>query len=334
MSERLTIATVGAGRMGRGVAQVFAYAGHRALLLDVKPRPDAEAVALLAAARDEIRQNLEFLVQFGKLEGAQVEAILGRIEGSHGEAAEDALAEADLIFEAVPEVMEAKRGALALIGDKARATALVASTTSTMAVDSLADFIAHPERFLNAHWLNPAYLIPLVEISPAATTAEATTARLTAILESVGKVAVVCAATPGFIVPRLQAVAMNEAARMVAEGVASAEDIDRAVRAGFGVRYAVMGLIEFIDWGGGDILYYASRYLAEALGSDRYAPPEIVERNMADGKLGLSTGQGFYDFEAMDVEAYRRETLAKFVDLLDHLGLFPPPGGREPGGEE
>ncbi len=89
-----------------------------------------------------------------------------------------------------------------------------------------------------------------------------------------------CAARPGYIVPRIQALAMNEAARMVEEGVASAEDIDKAIKYGFGFRFAVLGLLEFIDWGGGDILYYASRYLTGALGSERYAAPEIVERNM------------------------------------------------------
>ncbi len=102
-----------------------------------------------------------------------------------------------------------------------------------------------------------------------------------ALLESIGKVPVVCAARPGYIVPRIQALAMNEAARMVEEGVASAEDIDKAINYGFGFRFAVLGLLEFIDWGGGDILYYASRYLKGALGSERYRAPEIVERNMA-----------------------------------------------------
>ena len=103
---------------------------------------------------------------------------------------------------------------------------------------------------------------------------------------------VVCAPRPGYIVPRIQALAMNEAARMVEEGVATAEDIDKAIKYGFGFRFAVLGMLEFIDWGGGDILYYASRYLTEALGSERYAAPEIVERNMREGRIGLSHPAG------------------------------------------
>ena len=114
---------------------------------------------------------------------------------------------------------------------------------------------------------------------------------------------------------------------MVEEGVASSEDIDKAIRVGFGVRYAVMGLIEFIDWGGGDILYYASRYLTGALESERYAPPEVVEKNMADGRIGLRSGQGFYDFTDLNIDEYQRETLRKFVDLLRHLDMLPAPGG-------
>ena len=141
----------------------------------------------------------------------------------------------------------------------------------------------------------------------------------------IGKMPVVCAATPGFIVPRIQALAMNEAARMVEEGVASAEDIDKAIRYGFGFRYAVLGLLEFIDWGGGDILFYASRYLEGALGSDRYRAPEVISRNMREGRIGMRTGAGFLDYSGLDVDAYREKRLAEMVELLRHFGLARPP---------
>ena len=118
---------------------------------------------------------------------------------------------------------------------------------------------------------------------------------------------------------------MNEAARMVEEGVASAEDIDKAIKYGFGFRFAVLGMIEFIDWGGGDILYYASRYLTKALDSPRYAAPEIVERNMREGRIGLGTGKGFFDYQGVDIEAYRAGRLKAFVDLLRFLELARPP---------
>lgn len=118
---------------------------------------------------------------------------------------------------------------------------------------------------------------------------------------------------------------MNEAARLAEEGVASPEDIDKATRVGFGLRFAVLGLLEFIDWGGGDILYYADNYLKDALKTDRYEPPEIIVSNMESGRTGLRAGKGFYDFTGLDVDSYRRDTIKKFADLLIHLGLFARP---------
>ena len=129
----------------------------------------------------------------------------------------------------------------------------------------MAGFVDRPERFLNAHWLNPAFLIPLVELSVGSKTAPDTVARLKTMLEGVGKVPVVLKASPGFVVPRIQSLAMSEAARAAEEGIASPEEIDKAIRVGFGLRFAILGLIEFIDWGGNDILYYAAAYQRETL---------------------------------------------------------------------
>jgi 3-hydroxybutyryl-CoA dehydrogenase len=113
---------------------------------------------------------------------------------------------------------------------------------------------------------------------------------------------------------------------MIAEGVATAEDIDKAIMNGFGPRYTTMGAIEFIDWGGVDILYYAGNYLAKALNSPRHAPPAEVEQMMKDGRRGMRERQGYYDYRDMDVEAYQREKLKTFVTLLDSLGKIPKPG--------
>lgn len=324
-APKVRIAAVGAGRMGRGIAQIFAYAGHEVALIDVKPRPAGEAATLLAEARAEVAGNLAFLQELGVLDAAQSDAVLARISLHDESAADAAMAGADVLFEGVRELKQAKQPVLARMAAAAGPDAILASTTSTMSVYELAAFVARPERFLNAHFLNPAYLIPLVEVSPGAATDDAVRDAMLALLTAAGKKPVLCAASPGFIVPRIQAVAMNEAARMVEEGVATAEDIDAAIRYGFGLRYATMGLVEFIDWGGGDILYYASKYLQGALGSDRYAAPDILERKMADGHTGMDAGKGFYDFESMDVPAYRREKLTVFVGLLRHFGLLTPP---------
>jgi 3-hydroxybutyryl-CoA dehydrogenase len=311
--------------MARGIAVVFAYAGHGVTIVDVKARADADYARVVRDAIDEVRGTLAILAAFGLFAPADVDGLVARVSVVREAEAAGALADAAVIFEGVPEVPDLKREVLARISRLAGPQTIIASTTSTIMVDDLSDGVAHPERFLNAHWLNPAYLIPLVELSPGARTDPAVTARLKALLEGIGKVPVVCAARPGYIVPRIQALAMNEAARMVEEGVASAEDIDKAIKYGFGVRFATLGMLEFIDWGGGDILYHASRYLTGALGDDRYAAPDIVERNMAENRIGLKTGKGFLDYETLDLDAYRGERLQAFVTLLRHLGLTRPP---------
>ena len=317
-----TIAAAGAGRMGRGIAIVFTYAGHEVTLVGLKARPEDDLARLRTDALGEVRATLDMLADIGVMPASAVAPILARIRFAGRDEASAVLAAADVIFEGVPETMPAKREALALLSRLARPDAIIASTTSTIMADELQAQVAPPDRFLNAHWLNPAYLVPLVEVSPGRATDPAVTARLVALLEGIGKVPVVCKASPGFIVPRLQALVMNEAARLVEEGVASAEDIDKATRYGLGFRFAVLGVLEFIDWGGGDILYHASRYLAAA---DRFAAPRVVEDNIAAGRTGRRERAGFLDYSGLDIDAYRRQRLAAFAAQLRHMGALRPP---------
>lgn len=324
----MKIVALGAGRMGRGIGHVFAYAGYGVDIIDFKPRAAAESRALCAAAHAEIASNLALLRDFGVLDEAQRAAILARVRVLSLEEAPAALAAADVAFEGVTETLDAKRDAFARACRHLRSGAIIASTTSSMSADALAKLVTRPERFINAHFLNPAYLIPLVEVSPAASTAEETFRTLKALLESAGKVVVRCAPAPGFIVPRLQAAAMNEAARLVEEGVATPEDIDKAVRAGFGPRYTAMGLCEFIDYGGLDILHYAATSMARALNAPRYEPPAIIERLMREGKRGAREGEGLSDWRSRDLAAYQRELVGRYVALFRHLQLLPPPAAN------
>jgi 3-hydroxybutyryl-CoA dehydrogenase len=319
------IACVGAGRMGRGIAHCFAYAGHPVRLLDVKPRDADGQAALFAETRAEIRNSLDMVMRLGGFDAAAIDHVMARISLYAHDQAEAALDGARIVFEAVPETDAAKRAALSLIGDIADPDAIIASTTSTFLSTQLAELCGRPDRFLNAHWLNPAFMVPLVEVSPTKATDRAVVEEVKALLTTIGKVPVECAASPGYIVPRIQTLAMNEAARLVEEGVATADDIDKAVKYGFGFRFAVLGLLEFIDWGGGDILFYASRYLAEAMGDERFAAPKVVDANMAEGRNGLRDGKGFYDYAAMDLGEYRRARLAEFFRMLQQAGLVRPP---------
>ena len=318
-------AAVGAGRMGRGIAIAFAYAGHRIALVDLRQRSPEAWQRLCEEARDEIRASLDGLAQLGALQLAQVEAIAARVELVDAEGAPAALARAELVFEGVPETMAAKRDAFEQINRHCSDGAILTSTTSSILVTQLAELVRCPERFLNMHWLNPAYLIPVVELSTHAGTDAAVVARTRQLMEAIGKLPVLCGATPGYIVPRLQALIMNEAARMIEEGAATAEEIDKATRFGLGLRFAALGVVEFIDFGGSDILHHASREMAASIDAHRYAAPAIVGRMVEQGHLGVKSGSGFYDYAGRDVAAYRRDVLARTLGMLRHAGLWQAP---------
>ncbi len=311
--------------MGRGIAIAFAYAGHRIALVDLRTRTPAAWAQLQAEVHAEIHAALQGLVQLGALPADQVEAVAARVELVAAAGAPAALAQAELLFEAVPETLAAKREALAWLNQHCTATAIITSTTSSILVTQLAALVNGPQRFLNMHWLNPAYIIPVVELSTHPGLAKEVLARTKALMESIGKVPVVCGPTPGYIVPRLQALVMNEAARMIEEGAATADEIDKATRFGLGLRFAAIGVVEFIDFGGIDILHHASREMAGSIDAARYAAPAIVGRLFDEGKLGLKSAGGFYDYEGRDLAAYRHHVLARVLGLLRHAGLWQPP---------
>ncbi|RKT89178.1 3-hydroxybutyryl-CoA dehydrogenase [Saccharopolyspora antimicrobica] len=304
------IAVVGAGRMGEGIALTCLAAGLPVVLADVKDRTDEERSAYCRRVRDRLAEQLR--AKLGD------DAALAGLTVCGRETAR--LADAVVVFEAVPEVIEIKREALAWVCAQVGESAVIASTTSTFLVTEIAKLVDRPGRVVNAHWLNPADLIPLVEVSRSDDTDPDAVATLTGLLERIGKVPVVCGPAAGYIVPRLQALVMNEAARMVEEGVASAADIDLAVRAGLGPRFSVLGPLEFIDWGGCDILYYASRYLTSELG-ERFQHPDVIERNMSTSRRGLQDGTGFYDFDPEGVPEYRAARMREFEAIF---GLREP----------
>lgn len=318
--QRLCI--VGAGRMGEGIALAFMFAGLPVTLIDIKQRDEAAQARYFRQVEDNLRGELATLVRLGSLDPAQATHAMSHLRVSDREGSRDDLHGAAVVFEAVPEVLELKARTFAWLSAACGAETVIASTTSTFLVTQLAALVTHPQRFVNAHWLNPAFLMPLVEVSRSEDTCPQVVQRLMALLKRIGKVPVQCSPAAGYIVPRIQALAMNEAARMVEEGVASAEDIDTAIRVGFGLRFSVLGMLEFIDWGGGDILFYASRYLAEAI-DPRFLPPKVIADNMAQGRNGMREGQGFYDYQDVDLQAYKLQRLGEFTRKLELMGLSP-----------
>ena len=309
----MIVAVLGPGRIGRQIALAFALGGRRVLLVDAKTRAPEERRAVFADARREIARDLRLMTEEGVIAGGDAASVLDRIAEGAGL---DGLDGCGFVQEALPELLDLKREVLGRLSTRVDAGAIIASASSTISPQHLADAVQRPERFLVAHWLNPAHIIPLVEVVPGQATAAAVVDRTVEILEALGKVPVRCADSPGFIGPRMQALLMNEAVRLVEEGVATPEDVDRAFRAGMGFRYAQVGIFEFIDWGGVDILHRASRFLADALGDDRFKPARLVEEKIARRELGPKTGRGFFDYTGD-----RRETFetAKVRALLRQL---------------
>ncbi len=309
----MIVAILGPGRIGRPIAITFALGGWRVRLVDLKARTAADRDAVFADARREMRRDLALMAEEAVIEPEDVDAALGRIEPRTGI---ESVGGCRFVQEALPEQRELKREVFAALGTHLDAAAIVASTSSTMSPSHLGDTIAAPERFLVAHWLNPAHVIPLVEVVPGAQTAEPVVAETMAILERLGKTPIRCSDSPGFIGPRMQVLLMNEAVRMVEQGVATPEDVDRAFRAGLGFRYAAMGIFEFIDWGGIDILHRASHFMAQATGDDRYRTPKLVEEKIARNELGPKTGRGFFDYAGARRDEFETEKMRALLRQL------------------
>lgn len=301
------VAVIGPGRIGRQIALAFALGRCRVQLVDVRERAEEEARRTFADARREMARDLKLMAEEDVIDTDAAAAALARIEDERG--LTDALHGCEFIQEALPESVELKREFLRSLRGRVRKDAVIASTSSTISPSHLADAAERPERFLVAHWLNPAHIIPLVEVVPSPLTATATVERTMTFLERLGKVPVSCGDSPGFIGPRMQVLLMNEAVRLVEEGVATPQDVDRAFRAGMGFRYASVGIFEFIDWGGVDILQRAGRYLTGALKDPRFLPPRSVEEKVERNELGPKTGRGFYDYAGETRERFETEKL-------------------------
>jgi 3-hydroxybutyryl-CoA dehydrogenase len=309
-----TVAVLGPGRIGRQIALAFALGGRQVRLVDAKEgRAAGEAERTLADARREIARDVGLMVEERVIDRTESGVVLGRIEERVGL---DALRGCGFVQEALPESVSLKQETFGRLKGVVDDDAIIASGSSTISPSDVCDAVDRPERFLVAHWLNPAHIIPLVDVVPGPRTAPETVTRTLALLERLGKTPVRCGDSPGFIGPRLQVLLMNEAVRLVEEGVATPEDVDRAFRAGMGFRYASIGIFEFIDWGGVDILYRASRYMSEALGDERFKPARMVEEKMARNELGPKTGRGFFDYTGDRREAFETEKVRALLRRL------------------
>jgi 3-hydroxybutyryl-CoA dehydrogenase len=278
-----TIGVIGAGTMGRGIAYAAAYGGYRTILEDVSPEMLEQGIAY-------IRQNLEEGVARGKVTEEQRKIALANLTTSRS--VEDLCREADLLIEAVPEEMEVKLEIFTIFDKFARPGAILASNTSSLSITELAAITFRAENCIGTHFFNPVPKMKLLEIVRALETSAATVQACAEVGRRMGKEVVVIRESPGFITSRINAMIGNEAFYMLQEGIASAEDIDKALKLGLNHP---MGPFELVDLVGLDVRLNILEYLHKTLG-EKYRPSPLLSQYVKAGRLGRKSGRGVYDY--------------------------------------
>ena len=285
MAEIKSIAVIGAGTMGRGIAHVAALGGYRTVLEDLLP-------ASLRKAESEIRTNLDKAVELGKVSAGDAEAALGRLE--YAGSVEQAAREADLVIEAVPEEMESKVEIFTLLDKICRPGTILASNTSSLSVTEIASVTYRAKKCVGMHFFNPVHKMKLLEVVRALETDDETIAAAAEVGRRMGKEVVVIKESPGFITSRVNAMIGNEAFYMLQEGVASAADIDKALKLGLNHP---MGPFELVDLVGLDTRLHILEYLHKTLG-EKYRPAPLLVQYVKAGRLGRKSGRGVYEYSA------------------------------------
>ncbi|MCC7108087.1 MAG: 3-hydroxyacyl-CoA dehydrogenase family protein [Deltaproteobacteria bacterium] len=276
---------VGAGTMGHGIAQVLAQAGIDTTLVDVSQGSVDRGLA-------KIRENLEAGVAKGKVTAAARDLALGNLSGTTQ--LESALGAADLLVEAIPEDMSKKRELFALADAKMHAAAILASNTSSLSITEIASATKRPEHVVGLHFFNPVHIMKLLEVVKGALTAPAVLDTVRALGERLGKTCIVVNDSPGFATSRLGLAVGLEATRMLEEGVASASDIDTAMKLGYGYP---MGPLALGDLVGLDVRLAIAEAMFEELGSDTFRPPRLLKKLVRLGHLGKKAGRGFFVYD-------------------------------------
>lgn len=284
MNQIQRVAVVGAGTMGRGIAQVVAQAGLVVTLIDREPD-------IVRSALEHIRQQLERSVERGRLDAEQASVALSLIAV---DTSLEAVSDADLVIEAVPEVVDLKRDIFRRLDQYCAQEALLASNTSSISITLLGAATGRPERVLGLHFFNPVPVMKLVEVVRGLRTADETIEGAVRFAQRLGKTPVVVKDSPGFVSNRVLMPMINEAINALMEGVASAEEIDTVMRLG---ANHPMGPLELADLIGLDIVLQILEVLHHDFGDPKYRPCPLLRQMVAAGKLGRKSGEGFYRYE-------------------------------------
>jgi 3-hydroxybutyryl-CoA dehydrogenase len=283
VAEIRTVAVIGAGTMGRGIAHVAALGGYRTILEDLLP-------SALRKAEDEIRTNLGKAVELGKVSSEEAEAALARLEYAGN--IEEAAREADLVIEAAPEEMESKIEIFTLLDKICRPHTILASNTSSLSITEIASVTYRAPKCLGMHFFNPVHKMRLLEIVRALESDDDTVATASEVGRRMGKEVVVIKESPGFITSRINAMIGNEAFYLLQEGIASPQDIDKALKLGLNHP---MGPFELVDLVGLDTRLHILEYLHRSLG-EKYRPAPLLVQYVKAGRLGRKSGRGVYEY--------------------------------------
>jgi len=278
------VGVVGFGQMGSGIAQVCAMAGFDVIAREIDQK-------FIDSGMKRIDGSLARVVKSGRMSEDDAKAARGRVRGTTSLAE---FADRDLVIEAVIEVMDAKREVFAELDRVCPPSTIFVSNTSSLTIIEIASATKRPDRFAGLHFFNPPVVMQLVEIVRALTTSDATVEALRDFVTRAGHQPVVCKDTPGFIVNRLMVPIMLEAVRALEQGVATVDDIDKAVK--LGLRHP-MGPFELIDYTGVDINYHVANVFFEEFKDPKWAPPALLKRMYLAGRLGVKTGRGFYEYD-------------------------------------
>jgi 3-hydroxybutyryl-CoA dehydrogenase len=283
VTEVRTVAVIGAGIMGRGIAHAAALGGYRTILEDLLPNA-------LRKAETEIRANLDKAVELGKVDAADAKAAASRLE--YAGSVDEAAREADLVIEAVPEEMESKIEIFTMLDKICRPTTILASNTSSLSVTEIASVTYRAKNCVGMHFFNPVHKMKLLEVVRALETDNDTLAAVVEVGKRMRKEVVVIKESPGFITSRINAMIGNEAFYMLQEGVGTAEDIDKALKLGLNHP---MGPFELVDLVGLDTRLHILEYLHKALG-EKFRPCPLLVQYVKSGRLGRKSGRGVFEY--------------------------------------
>lgn len=306
----MRVLVIGSGGMGNGIAQVFALAGHQVFLNDINMR-------ILESASLNIKAQLTLMCQTGLITESDIETTLKNIHLS--DKLNDCAPESDLVIEAIPEKLELKESLFKRLDSLCPEHAIFATNTSGISINTLADSVRRKDKFIGTHFFMPAHLVPLVEVVCGQQTSDETVETVMKVLSEADKKPVrVAHDLPGFIANRLQHALAREAMSLVQKGIASPEGIDEVVKSSLAIRMLFTGPLEQRDFNGLDTHLSIASYLYSDL-EDSHTPLKILADKVSAGKLGVKTGEGFYDWSAKDKEQVIRDKNSELIDVLKFI---------------